>query len=114
MKIALQRVLYVLERPFVWLLLGLIKVYQLAISPMLGPKCKFYPSCSAYAADSLRHHGLFKGVVLAGYRLGRCHPWQLGGLDPVPAKGAWRPDINTDGTPRSTKDTDHHLTDLGV
>lgn len=98
--------------PFVWLLVGLIKVYKIAISPLLGPKCKFYPSCSTYAIDALLTHGLLKGVTLATYRIGRCHPWQLGGLDPVPAKGSWRPDINPDGTPRDT--ANHQLTDLGV
>lgn len=82
-------------------LLGLIRGYQLLVSPYLGPSCRFHPSCSAYAAGSLRTHGALKGTALAVWRLLRCNPWNLGGLDPVPAKGAWRPDILPDGRPRS-------------
>lgn len=97
----MRRALHIVGLPFGWLMLGLIKGYQLAISPMLGQRCRFYPSCSAYAIDSLQTHGPLKGLVLAVRRVFRCHPWQLGGLDPVPPKGAWRPDINPDGTPRA-------------
>lgn len=110
----LRRFARYLGWPFVMLLVGAIKLYKLAISPLLGPKCKFYPTCSTYAIDALLQHGLFKGTVLATYRIGRCHPWQLGGLDPVPAKGAWRPDINPDGSPRSGVELDRQLTDFGV
>jgi len=109
-----QPILHVIGLPFTWLLIGIIRIYQIAISPLLGPKCKFYPSCSAYAVDSLRNHGPIKGSVLSGYRICRCHPWQLGGLDPTPPKGAWRPDINPDGTPRDIAGSDRQLTDLGV
>ncbi|MEI2729666.1 MAG: membrane protein insertion efficiency factor YidD [Candidatus Nanopelagicales bacterium] len=114
MKQSLGRALHIIGLPFVWLLVGIIKVYQYCISPLLGPRCRFYPSCSTYAVDSLRHHGPIKGSLLAGYRICRCHPWQPGGLDPTPPKGAWRPDINPDGTPRNVVSTDHQLTDLGV
>jgi len=67
----------------VWLLRG----YQLLLSPMLGPRCRFYPSCSNYAIEALRVHGAARGSWLAARRVGRCHPWNAGGLDPVPPKG---------------------------
>ncbi|MDQ1619424.1 MAG: uncharacterized protein QOE19_1993 [Actinomycetota bacterium] len=63
-----------------------IRVYQLLISPLLGPRCRFYPSCSAYAVEALISHGALRGSYLAGRRLLRCHPWNPGGLDPVPPK----------------------------
>ena len=65
-------------------LIGLIQVYRYAISPMLGSRCRFYPSCSQYAVDALKSHGLLKGLWLAVRRIGRCHPWNPGGHDPVP------------------------------
>lgn len=68
----------------VWLLRG----YQLLLSPMLGPRCRFYPSCSNYAIEALRVHGAARGAWLAARRVGRCHPWNDGGFDPVPPKGA--------------------------
>jgi putative membrane protein insertion efficiency factor len=80
-----------------WVLVLPIRAYQLVISPLMPATCKFHPSCSAYAVTALRRHGPFKGLALASYRLGRCHPWQAGGLDPVPPRGAWRPDITPDG-----------------
>jgi uncharacterized protein len=61
-----------------------IRGYQLLISPLLGPRCRFYPSCSAYAVEALQRHGAVRGSWLALRRLGRCHPWNLGGPDPVP------------------------------
>jgi uncharacterized protein len=51
------------------------------ISPLLGNRCKYYPSCSQYAVDALREYGLLKGSVLAGWRLLRCNPWSHGGVD---------------------------------
>lgn len=65
-------------------LLLLIRAYQLTVSPMLGNRCRFHPSCSEYSMDALRSHGLFKGLWLAFRRIGRCHPWHPGGYDPVP------------------------------
>lgn len=69
---------------FIYPLLLLIRAYQLAISPMLGSRCRFYPSCSEYSMEALRGHGLFRGLWLAIRRIGRCHPWHPGGYDPVP------------------------------
>jgi len=62
----------------------LIRAYQLAISPLLGPRCRFYPSCSHYAQEALHIHGLWHGGWLALRRVFRCHPWHPGGFDPVP------------------------------
>lgn len=67
-------------------LFGIIRGYQIVISPMTGPTCRFYPSCSAYAATALKRHGLFKGLVLGVWRLLRCNPWNLGGVDHVPPR----------------------------
>ncbi|MGC9990947.1 MAG: membrane protein insertion efficiency factor YidD [Candidatus Cybelea sp.] len=65
--------------------LGLIRAYQLVISPLLPPACRFYPSCSNYAAAAVREHGVVRGSWLALSRLARCHPWHPGGVDFVPA-----------------------------
>ncbi|MFM8896080.1 MAG: membrane protein insertion efficiency factor YidD [Actinomycetales bacterium] len=74
-------------------LVVLVRGYQLLLSPLLPPSCRFHPSCSAYALESIRVHGAVKGVILGGWRLGRCNPWNHGGVDPVPARGSWRSDI---------------------
>ena len=68
------------------LALALIQMYQAAISPLLGPRCRFHPSCSHYAAEAIDRFGLVKGSWLALRRVGRCHPLHPGGLDPVPEK----------------------------
>jgi putative membrane protein insertion efficiency factor len=67
------------------LLMGLVRGYQLLISPALGPSCRFEPSCSAYAMQALAQHGAAAGSYLALRRIGRCQPWCDGGHDPVPA-----------------------------
>lgn len=66
------------------LLIQLLRAYRYVLSPMLGPRCRFHPSCSAYAQEALERHGLLRGLWLAARRLGRCHPWHPGGYDPVP------------------------------
>jgi uncharacterized protein len=67
------------------LLRGLIRAYQLLISPLLPPgSCRFEPSCSHYAADAIAAHGAARGTVLTVQRLCRCHPWGGSGFDPVP------------------------------
>ena len=60
-----------------------IKLYQRLISPMVGQRCKYYPSCSEYAAQAIQRYGILRGLVLAGWRLLRCNPWSHGGFDPV-------------------------------
>ena len=67
-----------------FILRGLIGVYQLLISPLLMPSCRFEPSCSHYAQEAIATHGALRGVILAGRRLLRCHPWGGSGYDPVP------------------------------
>lgn len=62
----------------------LIRAYQLLLSPFLGNHCRFHPSCSAYAQEAILRHGAARGGWLALRRIGRCHPWHEGGLDPVP------------------------------
>ena len=63
----------------------LIRAYQLAISPLLAARCRFYPSCSQYALEAVSTHGSLRGSWLALRRLARCHPFDAGGYDPVPA-----------------------------
>ncbi|WP_413113685.1 membrane protein insertion efficiency factor YidD [Thaumasiovibrio sp. DFM-14] len=70
--------------PFAWLILGLVRFYQLAISPLLGPRCRFTPTCSEYAIEAIKLHGGLKGSWFAAKRLLRCHPLNNGGFDPVP------------------------------
>ena len=64
--------------------LGLIRGYQLAISPWLGPRCRYQPTCSEYAREAMQAHGLRRGGWLALRRIVRCHPWGGSGYDPVP------------------------------
>ena len=66
-------------------LIGAVRAYRFFLSPWLGSACRFEPTCSAYALDSLRRHGAAAGLALAVGRVGRCHPWCAGGFDPVPA-----------------------------
>lgn len=69
------------------LVLGAIhKVYKLGISPLLGPRCRFFPFCSDYAMEAIRIHGIVRGSLLTLGRVSRCHPWCEGGYDPVPPR----------------------------
>ena len=63
----------------------LIRGYQLIVSPWLGPRCRFHPTCSSYALEAVEVHGALRGGWLAMRRIGRCHPFHPGGFDPVPA-----------------------------
>lgn len=87
-----------LRRVPVLVLLGLVRGYQLLVSPLLGQTCRFYPSCSAYAVGALREHGALRGTWLAVRRVARCHPWNPGGVDPVPPRAPRR------GHPTETSD----------
>ena len=73
-----------------YLLIGLLKAYRFAISPLYGQVCRYHPSCSAYALEAVTVHGSIKGSWLAVRRIARCNPWARGGYDPVPTK----PDLN--------------------
>jgi putative membrane protein insertion efficiency factor len=66
------------------LLIALLRTYQYAISPFLGRRCRYYPSCSEYAVEAVEKHGAIKGGWLGVKRVCRCHPWHPGGYDPVP------------------------------
>ncbi|HTY72739.1 MAG TPA: membrane protein insertion efficiency factor YidD [Actinomycetes bacterium] len=79
---ALDRARVVVRFPFLFL----IRAYQLLISPWTGASCRFSPSCSQYAYEAIATHGVLRGGLLAVRRLGRCHPWNAGGLDPVPPR----------------------------
>ncbi|QYK01425.1 membrane protein insertion efficiency factor YidD [Shewanella psychrotolerans] len=72
--------------PLQWLATTLIRGYQIFISPILGPKCRFHPTCSYYAIEAIRLHGFVKGSWFAGKRVLKCHPLHPGGEDPVPPK----------------------------
>lgn len=67
-----------------YLFIGLIRIYQYTISPLLGPACRFEPSCSRYGIEALKKHGFLKGIVLTFKRVSKCHPWGGSGHDPVP------------------------------
>jgi uncharacterized protein len=92
-----------------YVLIGLLRAYRFAISPLYGQVCRYHPSCSAYALEAVTVHGSVKGTWLAARRLARCHPWARGGYDPVPpARGTG----TTDETSR--QQPDHMSTTQGV
>ena len=65
-------------------LIALVRFYRYAISPMLGRNCRFHPTCSEYAIEAVQRHGALRGGWMAAKRVGRCHPFNPGGYDPVP------------------------------
>lgn len=74
----------IINKFFQIILIGLIRVYQVTLSPFLGPSCRFYPSCSEYAYQAIMRHGPVRGLLLAVKRILRCHPFHPGGVDSVP------------------------------
>ena len=82
-----RRITFLVQVPRL-LLLGLLRLYQLYVSPLRPPTCRFYPSCSQYAVVAVTRHGALRGTWLAVRRLLRCHPWNPGGVDDVPPPGA--------------------------
>jgi putative membrane protein insertion efficiency factor len=73
-----------LQRAARWLVLSLLRLYRFLLSPLLGQRCRFYPSCSEYASGCIHKHGVLRGCYLAIRRILRCHPFHPGGVDPVP------------------------------
>lgn len=67
-----------------WILVALVRGYQIVLSPLLPAACRYYPSCSAYAIEALEKHGALRGTWMAMRRIGRCNPFRPGGFDPVP------------------------------
>ena len=68
----------------------MIRGYQKFLSPLLGPRCRYYPTCSNYALQAVHTHGALKGTLLGTWRVLRCNPWSKGGVDHIPEKGSWR------------------------
>lgn len=81
------------------LVISMIKFYQLAISPLTGKSCRFYPSCSCYAEEAIQQYGVFKGGYLTLTRLLKCHPFHPGGYDPVNKDKPLSSDGITDRSP---------------
>ncbi|ASB49122.1 membrane protein insertion efficiency factor YidD [Alkalitalea saponilacus] len=80
----MNRTLYYLKQLLVFLLILPVKIYQYGISPMIGPRCRYTPTCSHYTVEALKKHGPFKGFWLAIKRILSCNPWGGSGYDPVP------------------------------
>lgn len=68
-----------------------IRAYQIFISPLVGERCKYYPSCSRYAVEAIERYGILRGLILAAWRLLRCNPWSRGGYDPVEEQRLFHP-----------------------
>ncbi|MEJ7628312.1 MAG: membrane protein insertion efficiency factor YidD [Nocardioidaceae bacterium] len=80
--------------PLTWALIGFLRAYRMLVSPLYGQVCRYHPSCSAYALDAVTRFGGIRGGWLAARRVGRCHPWAAGGLDPVPTMFSWRTPVS--------------------
>jgi putative membrane protein insertion efficiency factor len=78
-----------LGRLLAGILIGLIRGYQILLSPRIGQVCRYYPTCSHYGLQAIKVHGAGKGSLLTAWRVLRCHPWATGGIENVPAKGSW-------------------------
>jgi putative membrane protein insertion efficiency factor len=89
------------RRTLVSVITAPIRLYQLLISPALGPRCKYEPSCSAYAVSALRRFGVFRGAILAVWRILRCNPFSHGGYDPVEAQTLFRRAPRSDEEPET-------------
>jgi putative membrane protein insertion efficiency factor len=82
----MKKVIQILHRTLIWIAIIPIRIYQYTISPLLPTSCRHVPTCSQYAIEALRVHGLIRGTYLAARRILRCHPWGTHGFDPVPEK----------------------------
>ena len=84
--LVLKLIVKYIGRILSWVLIKLVRFYQLAISPFLGSNCRHYPTCSNYMIEAVKEWGFFKGTWLGLKRIGKCHPWGTSGVDPVPKK----------------------------
>lgn len=98
-----------MRSPLRAILIGLLKAYRFAISPLYGQVCRYHPTCSAYALEAVTQYGGIKGSWLAVRRLGRCHPWAAGGYDPVPVKIATLPASSDPAASDSNLSGQHQL-----
>jgi putative membrane protein insertion efficiency factor len=81
-----KRYFNIMRNALIWVAIIPIRIYQYTISPLLPTSCRHVPSCSQYAIEALRMHGMIRGTYLAAHRILRCHPWGTHGYDPVPPK----------------------------
>lgn len=88
----MSHALWVAGVPLRGALVGLLLLYRATVGRLAAGRCRFHPSCSAYALEAVRAHGAVKGTVLSAWRVLRCSPLTAGGADPVPPRGAWRPE----------------------
>lgn len=91
----LRKTFWAAGAPFRAALIGLVKLYRLALSGWLGGQCRFYPSCSHYAEQAIRTHGALRGTIMAAWRVARCGPFTKGGVDPVPPRRGARGEYDT-------------------
>ena len=96
-----MNILQLPRKIFLIILAPIIFVYQKIISPLLGPRCKYHPSCSSYLVQAITTHGIIKGIMLGILRIIRCNPFSGGGFNPVPSKGKWFADVYPNGSPRA-------------
>jgi len=82
----MKKILKILRNGFIWIAIIPIRIYQYSISPLLPTSCRHVPTCSQYAIEALKTHGMLRGTYLAAHRILRCHPWGTHGYDPVPSK----------------------------
>ena len=99
----LHQFLWFLGWPLRQLLILGVRFYKKWISPGLPSSCRYYPTCSTYAVESLQRHGVLKGVALASWRILKCNPFSEGGVNPVPANGKWRSEVGPDGELRESQ-----------
>lgn len=92
---------------------AILHIYRTLISPLYGDVCRYYPSCSAYALEAIRAHGVFKGVALGSLRIARCHPWAAGGIDDVPQHASKVRRVNRLGFVVALDARDGHSADVG-